>query len=110
MSQKRYKENIIMNIVRVYEIEYESLTLNFRREVTGKKISNEVFIIKNGYVEEAAYHLKEKYKLRFVFSPEFLGESKYFTPAWNYPDPQDMRSHTWQVFGGEKEDAVYYKY
>src|SRR3990167_441498 len=43
--------------------------------------------------------------LRLVFSPEYMGESKYFTPFWKYPDPQDMRSHQWQIFGGKKEDT-----
>jgi len=42
---------------------------------------------------------------RLVFSPEFIGESKYFTPPWKYPDPRNMESHTWQVFGGEKKDT-----
>jgi len=41
-----------------------------------------------------------------VFSPEFIGESKYFTPPWKYPDPRNMESHTWQVFGGEKKDTT----
>jgi len=43
--------------------------------------------------------------LRIVFSPEYMGESKYFTPFWKYPDPQDMRGHTWQIFGGNKADT-----
>jgi UDPglucose 6-dehydrogenase len=43
--------------------------------------------------------------LRIVFSPEYMGESKYFTPYWKYPDPLDMRTHTWQIFGGKREDT-----
>lgn len=43
--------------------------------------------------------------MRIVVSPEYMGESKYYTPFWKYPDPQDMRSHAWQVFGGEKKDT-----
>lgn len=39
--------------------------------------------------------------LKLVISPEFMGESSYFTPEWKYPHPQNMESHTWQVFGGE---------
>lgn len=49
--------------------------------------------------------LKDFPRIRLVFSPEYMGESKYFTPFWKYPDPQDMRSHTWQIFGGEKKDT-----
>lgn len=43
--------------------------------------------------------------LRIVFSPEYMGESKYYTPFWKYPDPADMRGHTWQTFGGERKDT-----
>jgi len=43
---------------------------------------------------------------RVVFSPEFQGESKYFTPEWKYPHPEKMESHTWQVFGGNSEDTT----
>lgn len=45
------------------------------------------------------------FNLRIVFSPEYLGESKYFTPYWKYPDPNDMRTHTWQIFGGDRKDT-----
>lgn len=38
-----------------------------------------------------------------VFSPEYMGESKYYTPPWKYPHPTDMESHTWQIFGGDKD-------
>lgn len=47
---------------------------------------------------EAAYN-------HIVFSPEYMGESKYFTPPWKYPDPRDMKSHTFQIFGGQKVDT-----
>lgn len=45
--------------------------------------------------------------LRIVFSPEYMGESKYFTPPWKYPDPVNMQSHTWQIFGGRKKDTSF---
>lgn len=45
---------------------------------------------------------KRSFNLDVVFSPEFLGESSYFTPYWKYADPTDMKKHTWQIFGGEK--------
>src|SRR3990167_1964613 len=35
------------------------------------------------------------FPLRIVFSPEMMGESKYFTPEWKYPHPQKMESHSW---------------
>lgn len=49
--------------------------------------------------------LKSFSGLRILVSPEYMGESRYFTPYWKYPDPVDMSSHTWQIFGGKKEDT-----
>ena len=49
--------------------------------------------------------LADYQELRLVVSPEYMGESKYFTPPWKYPDPTDMRGHIWQVFGGLKRDT-----
>jgi len=37
------------------------------------------------------------------FSPEIVGESKYFTSPWKYPDPSDPRLHDYVIIGGEKE-------
>jgi UDPglucose 6-dehydrogenase len=45
------------------------------------------------------------YSIKLVVSPEYMGESKYFTPFWKYPDPKNMESHTWQIFGGDKKDT-----
>ena len=49
--------------------------------------------------------IQQKYNLRIVFSPEMMGESKYRTLEWNYPDPEDMSTHTWQTFGGNRKDT-----
>ena len=53
----------------------------------------------------AGHYILQDDALRLVISPEYAGESKYFTPFWKYPDPKNMESHTWQVYGGEKEDT-----
>lgn len=45
--------------------------------------------------------LCKKYGKKVHFSPEYMGESKYFTPFWKYPDPTDARSHTFVIIGGE---------
>jgi UDPglucose 6-dehydrogenase len=34
-----------------------------------------------------------------VFSPEYIGESKYYTPP-QFPDPHDARSHGFMILGG----------
>lgn len=66
-----------------------------------------VFLIKSAVIPSAVVTLTKKYpKLRLTISPEYLGESKYFTPFWKYPDPQDMESHPWQVYGGDRKDTT----
>lgn len=35
----------------------------------------------------------------FVFSPEYMGESKYYTPP-EYPSPNDSRQHQFMIVGG----------
>jgi len=65
-----------------------------------------VLLIKSTTAPSELNRLKKKYpKTRLVFSPEYMGESKYFTPFWKYPDPEDARSHTWQTFGGDRKDT-----
>lgn len=64
-----------------------------------------IVLIKSAVPPTEIKRFVRKYHLRIVVSPEYMGESKYFTPAWKYPDPVNMASHTWQVFGGEKKDT-----
>jgi len=70
-----------------------------------------VILIKSAVVPGEIFNIQKDYFdrgdfLRLVVSPEYLGESKYFTPYWKYPDPKNMESHLWQIFGGEKEDTT----
>jgi len=48
--------------------------------------------------------LKKKYKKRIVFSPEYLGESKYFTP---YDFHFDEKKSPYIILGGDKKDTNY---
>lgn len=64
-----------------------------------------VILVKSTTPPHIIKAIKDKVWSRTVFSPEFMGESKYYTPPWKYPHPTDMESHTWQVFGGDKEDT-----
>lgn len=64
-----------------------------------------VVLIKSTTAPSELRRIQQSYSLRIVFSPEFQGESKYFTPYWKYPDPQDMRTHMWQTFGGDRKDT-----
>jgi UDPglucose 6-dehydrogenase len=43
---------------------------------------------------------------RVVFSPEYLGESSYVTHHWKgYPDPTNLKTHEFQIFGGDYEET-----
>jgi len=64
-----------------------------------------VILIKNAIVPSKVRELVRTYpKAKIVVSPEYMGESKYFTPFWKYPDPQNMESHTWQIFGSDNKE------
>lgn len=79
-------------------------------EDTAKWLSNEVgfegvVLVKSTSLPLELERIKEQYDLRLVFSPEYAGESKYFTPFWKYPDPVEMKYHTFQTFGGDPKDT-----
>lgn len=50
--------------------------------------------------------LCEKYNKKVHFSPEYMGESSYFTPYWKYPDPTRAETHTFVIVGGEKASEI----
>lgn len=60
-----------------------------------------LIIIKSTISPLSAIALKERYP-QVVFSPEYMGESSYFTPEWKYPHPRKIETHSFQIFGGEK--------
>jgi nucleotide sugar dehydrogenase len=63
-----------------------------------------LILIKSTVEPGTTDRLKETYGGRIVFSPEYVGEGKYFTPAWKYPDPVHTESHGFMVMGGAQED------
>lgn len=64
-----------------------------------------VVLIKSTIPPSELIRMSKEYKLRICFSPEYIGMSKYATPPWKYPDPEDMKYHSWQIIGGKKEDT-----
>src|SRR3990167_5561119 len=64
-----------------------------------------LILIKSTIPPGTTDYLKGKYGKNICFSPEYMGESTYYTPPWKYPDPKDPTSHTFQIIGGAKEDA-----
>jgi len=65
-----------------------------------------LILIKSTVPPKTTEMLRKKYKKRICFSPEYLGEGKYFMPFWkNYPHPTEMKYHYFQIFGGAREDT-----
>lgn len=46
--------------------------------------------------------IQEDYTGGVAFSPEYMGESKYYVPP-RYPDPRDPRGHGFMIIGGKRE-------
>jgi nucleotide sugar dehydrogenase len=65
-----------------------------------------LILIKSTVPPGTTDRLAAKYQKAVCFSPEYMGESSYFTPPWKYPDPTDARSHTFVIIGGEKASQV----
>src|SRR3989344_8012096 len=72
-------------------------------EDTIKWLETPLILIKSTVEPGTTARLAKKYNKNLVFSPEYIGEGHYFTPPWLYPDPKDMKMHTFQIFGGPRE-------
>ncbi len=59
-------------------------------------------------IDGVAQQEEQTFTRRLVFSPEYIGEGKYVVQWWakNYPHPTDMKYHSFQIFGGERVDAI----
>ena len=70
------------------------------------KLKTGVILIKSTVIPGTTLELSQKYKKSLVFSPEFIGEGKYFVPYWKgYQDPLDMKKHQFFIFGGGRSDV-----
>ncbi|OGM31670.1 hypothetical protein A2803_04545 [Candidatus Woesebacteria bacterium RIFCSPHIGHO2_01_FULL_44_21] len=72
-------------------------------EQSVKWLSTPLILIKSTVEPGTTLKLSKKYGKELVFSPEYIGEGKYFTPPWRYPHPEDMKMHTFQIFGGPRQ-------
>ena len=67
---------------------------------------HEYYLIKSTIPPGTTEKLIEKTGKKIVFSPEYIGEGKYTTRWWdNHPHPEDMKLHSFQIFGGEREST-----
>jgi len=61
-------------------------------------------LIKSTVEPGTTERIQKKYpELNLGFSPEYMGEGKYFVPFWKYPDPKNPVSHGFMVLGGKDE-------
>jgi len=70
------------------------------------KLTVPLVLIKSTIPPGTTDELKEKFGKRIVFSPEYIGEGKYFVPFWRYPHPTDMKYHDFIIMGGDREDTI----
>ena len=63
-----------------------------------------LILIKSTVFPGTTKKLKAETNKRIVFSPEYLGESQYYT-APEYPHPTDAEKHRFFIFGGDKKDT-----
>ncbi|MDI6778345.1 MAG: hypothetical protein QMD77_04075 [Patescibacteria group bacterium] len=74
-------------------------------EETLNWLATPLILIKSTIPPTTTKNLVEKTGKKICFSPEYMGEGGYFVPFWKYSDPKDMKRHSFQIIGGEKETA-----
>lgn len=66
------------------------------------QIRSEFILIKSTVEPGTTWRLAHRYRKRICFSPEYMGESRYWTPA-QYPDPRSPISHGFMIIGGSPD-------
>lgn len=61
-------------------------------------------LIKSTVTPGTTQMLNLNYSSSFCFSPEYMGESRYWTPP-EYPDPRSPLSHRFMIVGGNERDC-----
>lgn len=62
-----------------------------------------LLLIKSTVPPGTTDYLRKKYKKKILFSPEYIGESTYYTPP-EYPDPLDPIKHGFLIIGGPDKE------
>lgn len=65
-----------------------------------------LILIKSTIPPGTTRKLREQYGKHINFSPEYMGESSYFTPFWKFPDPQRAETHTFVIVGGDESSEI----
>lgn len=78
--------------------------LNIIEETLGW-LGTPLILVKSTIPPKTTEYLVKKTGKKICFSPEYMGEGGYFIPFWKYAHPKDMKCHSFQIIGGEKETA-----
>lgn len=68
-----------------------------------RKLNTPVILIKSTITPGTTEKLKKETGKRIVFSPEYVGESKYYNPYFN----DDMKAVPFTILGGDEKDNDY---
>lgn len=69
-------------------------------------LTNPLILIKSTVPPTYTERKRDALNKSICFSPEYLGESRYYTAPWKYPDPSEPRTHDFMIIGGEESHAV----
>lgn len=69
-------------------------------------VTTPLILIKSTVPPGTCAYLSRKYGKKVNFSPEYMGESSYFTPFWKYPDPTRAETHTFVIVGGPDASRI----
>jgi UDPglucose 6-dehydrogenase len=69
-----------------------------------RSVDADVVLIKSTVTPGTCDRLAKETGKRLVFSPEYMGEGKYWMPA-RLPSPTDPRGHGFCILGGDDEDC-----
>lgn len=70
-----------------------------------ERLTTPLILIKSTVPPGSTRKWREKYGKRIVFSPEFIGEGKYYT-SLRYLHPTDTITHPFMIIAGSDEDTV----
>jgi nucleotide sugar dehydrogenase len=69
-----------------------------------KRINAELVLVKSTVTPGTCAKMQMWTGKRICFSPEYMGESKYWTPP-QFPNPLDPIGHGFMILGGSKQDC-----
>lgn len=69
-----------------------------------EQIESKLILIRSTVEPGTCGYLVSSTGKRIIFSPEYLGESSYYTPP-QYPQPDNEKQHGFMILGGRTEDC-----